>query len=194
MYRRSTTSAAVLSVLALVSSSAVFAQEAEAPAGGEPPFVYVQGQAADVQPTLIEGATRSEGDVMYTDGFTVVETPIEFSDPRLSGVITITMNMLEGAVDGGTAAYVPSHFRIDNDDGYWEGTGTQFWIELEGDDAGGPLATELYTLTGHGSYEGLTTVLWTDFLNDGPPNPSGILFNVQPPGFPGGDVVTTAVD
>jgi hypothetical protein len=85
--------------------------------------------------------------------------PLEMSDPRLNGMISVIYNQDAYAVaDDATILVISGTYRIENDEGSWEGTN----IALN---RGSGIATVSDTgvLVGRGAYEGLTAYLVFDF-------------------------------
>jgi hypothetical protein len=176
-HRIGTIPIAVLVTGALIASSVatVIAQDDETATSEAPPFTMVAGAAVEA-PVVTVGDIVIKDGITYTSDF-VVTSVVDFDDDRLDGAITIVANMMEGAVEGGDGAFMPSQYRIENEDGAWAGSGIQFWAET--DEGFGPLSMETYTLRGEGDYEGMTVQLYSNFLDDGPPSPHGILFEAE---------------
>ena len=166
---------ALAGTMLVASAAAVSAQDAEETTAEAPPFTMVAGSAV-AAPEVTVGEVVVKDGITYTSDF-VVKTVVDFDDDRLDGPIEIVANMMEGAVAGGEGAFVPTRYRIQNEGGAWAGSGIQFWADTE--EGFGPLSMETYTLKGEGGYEGMTVQLFSNFLDDGPPSPHGILFEAE---------------
>lgn len=80
---------------------------------------------------------------------------VEATDPRVSGLLTSTMNW-NWAVGGDTGVLTAaSSERLTNEDGAWVGEGRQLLTGVDGSSR----MNGLFVLAGEGSYEGLTLIL-----------------------------------
>ena len=117
------------------------------------------------------------------EGLELHGIPIEMSDPRISGNLSMHAQGAGGGPFGedGFVNFDMKTFRIDNDGGSWEGEGVYLWV-AEGEDE---IAVDVETmlLTGSGDYDGLYAYVVTDWLND-EPKIRGIITSLEPAAFP----------
>jgi len=80
---------------------------------------------------------------------------LEATDPRASGLITISVNSNLVEIGGGAVMTAAMSERLTNDGGAWSGTGR--FVMASAEDGG--LMAAMDVLTGEGSYEGLTLIM-----------------------------------
>jgi hypothetical protein len=80
------------------------------------------------------------------------------SDDRLSGAVTTTSNVDEHTGDAATVFVTIQGIEVVNDDGSWTGATTMFLDPEVAASRPNP-ATDIFTLTGEGGYEGLVAVI-----------------------------------
>jgi hypothetical protein len=145
---------AVIPLLAISLSVAVAAQE-EADPMAPASFTYT------TEP--VEESHTPEGpEGMEVRDYRYIEKQ-EATDPRASGLVTITANwdMVDTAGEGGFMTAALSE-RLTNDGGAWSGTG-RFVMAMAED---GGMMGGMDVLTGEGGYEGLTLIMG-QFGSDG---------------------------
>ena len=165
---RTTLTTAIAIGLLAGSAVGVAAQDAEVAAP-------VEVTGTDVEGACPGGPSEYAAPVRHNRGFVCTHT-WTMSDPRLDGTFTRAWN-LDFYQDGTGLDFGYATGRLENDGGAWSGSGIQFWADSE--EGYGPLSMETYTLKGEGGYEGMTVHLYSNFLDDGPPSPHGILFEAE---------------
>ncbi len=161
-----TTRTALISAIAigLLAGSAVgvAAQDEETEA---PPVAYTTGTSGSpadfVAPTeeLLPGGSQMSG-------LGLIDIPLEFTDARLSGLLTVSANGAAQDFVDGFAGLESRTYRIVNDDGAWAGSGDYI---LAGDsEAAHFIEQESMVLTGEGAYAGLIAYVFIEFTSEGP--------------------------
>ena len=180
-----TTTISILA-LGLLAGSAVgvAAQDEEAAAEPSTPAKVagtIDGTAQDLvqEPTetVVDGVLEVRGVITEGDRF-------EMDDPRLTGTVTLAVNVdvhkvsdFEDVVAGSFA------LRLDNEAGSWSGQGTSVFhggATIPEDEA---FQLDTWLLTGAGAYEGLSAYLVVDGTED-PPTVEGVILAGEMPPFP----------
>jgi hypothetical protein len=161
---RSTLIAAVTTSLLVGSGVAVAAQDEEPEARSVPYATGTSGEIAEVvQPTQERAADGHR----QMRGLRFIDIPIEFNDPRLSGLLTIWSNGAGQDFPDGFANLEPRTYRIVNDDGAWSGSGERILAVSSGRPR--PLINhESMVLFGEGAYEGLVAYVFIELANEEP--------------------------
>ena len=149
--------------LGLLVSAAVAAaaQDAgEAPTSGY--FTGSAGQPAEIQPPTVEEEVPGGRQM---EGVRFIDIPVEASDARISGLMSVASNGTGVPRDGGFSNIVSGRFRIVNDAGSWEGVGTSVFAVRDEQPV---VDHETVQLIGQGAYEGLHAVLLWDFMGAEP--------------------------
>jgi hypothetical protein len=128
---------------------------------------YSIGAAGDpravVEPTL----QRTPDGQLQIRGLRLDDIPLRFSDPRLSGLLTISSNGAGRDFADGHARLEPRTYRIDNDGGAWTGTGER--VLAVSVNRPTPLINhESMVLLGGGGYEGLVAYVFIELANEEP--------------------------
>ena len=98
-------------------------------------------------------------------GLMLIDIPVEFSDPRLSGLLTVWGNGTTRDFDDGRAWIESRSNRIVNDGGAWAGPGVL--VRAFSDELGVGVGQESMLLTGEGGYAGLIAYLFLDAPPEG---------------------------
>jgi hypothetical protein len=93
-------------------------------------------------------------------GFSLIDIPVEFTDARLSGLMTLSANGAGQDFADGYASLESRTYRIVNDDGAWAGSGD--YIVAGPSDASPFIVQESMVLTGEDAYEGLVAFVFMD--------------------------------
>ena len=161
---RSTLTAATTIGLLVGSMTMVVAQDEESAVRSVP---YATGTAGDpqavVEPTLRQ---TSDGELQIL-GLQLDDIPVRFTDPRLSGVLTISSNGAGRDYTDGHARLEPRTYRIDNDGGAWTGSGERI-LALSVDQPRPLINHESMVLFGEGGYEGLVAYVFIELANEEP--------------------------
>ena len=180
-----TTTISILAVGLLAGSAVgVAAQDEEAAAEPSTPAKVagtIDGTAQDLvqEPTetVVDGVLEVRGVITEGDRF-------EMDDPRLTGTVTLAVNVdvhkvsdFEDVVAGSFA------LRLDNEAGSWSGQGTSVGHGGAGMSQEEMLGLDTWVLTGAGAYEGLSTILLVDPVGD-LPTVEGVIFAGEMPPAP----------
>lgn len=142
---------AIASVLLVATISAPAAAQSSEPSGSVPPptlparftaIIESGGQVRSGTTQTVEGVTRTRGNAW-------AQTVVTTSDPRIEGRVTISY---DGDEYGPALSSGAVTWRIENDEGAWQGSYPTF-------DLGQDVSVETVVLTGEGAYEGLT-IIW----------------------------------
>lgn len=149
--------------LAIAIPAAATAQD---PAPKAPEVAYSTGSAAGGPARVVDGTEeRSRANHPQMRGRSFIGIPIEFTDPRLSGLFTIAANGSAQDFVDGWATIESRTYRIENDDGAWAGSGD--YVFAIGSDE--PLILqESMVLVGEGAYDGLVAYMFVEDVNGEP--------------------------
>jgi hypothetical protein len=138
-------------VVALVVAWAVgvAAQDGREPAY----FTATLGVPRDLAPARMSASDAEH--VIRGRGTLPAEQPVEATDPRISGFMTIRNNVDVYQYSGGVVGVNVNSVRIDNDDGAWSGSGTGFFASS----AEGDPSVAITVLLGEDAYDGMSVVL-----------------------------------
>jgi hypothetical protein len=151
----------VISILAigLLAGSAVSVAAHEEAAELETPLYYTwtAGEPASV----IDGVFDEEARELR--GLVLQDVPVEASDPRLSGPVSIAINGYSEVNDNGVGILESRSYRVVVGDGAFTGSGT--YVEAGDPSVDGPpqIAREVVVLTGEGPHEGLVMFATGDY-------------------------------
>ena len=159
------------------SAAAVAAQDEEAEA---PPAAYATGTIGWPPAELVEPDVELVPDGNEERGLMLIDLPVEFTDPRLSGMLTVSANGTTREFPDGRAWIESRTYRIVNDGGAWNGSGrlVRGFSEALGDQL---FDEETMLLTGDGAYDGYIAFISVDALDDQAPVEALILAAEQPP-------------
>ena len=171
---KSTLIAATTIGLLVGSMITVVAEDEESAVQAVP---YATGTAGDpqavVEPTLRQ---TSDGEIQIR-GLRLDDIPVRFTDPRLSGLLTISSNGAGRDYADGHARLEPRTYRIDNDGGAWTGSGERILALSVGQPR--PLINhESMVLFGEGGYEGLVAYVFIELANEAP-ELEGVILDVE---------------
>jgi len=153
----------VLGVLA-GSTAAVIAQDEPSEVRS---VVYSTGTAGDV-PETIQGTQLQAPDGHFQlRGIELIDIPVRFTDPRLSGLLTISSNGAGRNFTDGHARLEPRTYRIDNPAGSWTGEGERI-LALSLDQPGPLINHESMVLFGDRAYAGLVAYVFIELANAAP--------------------------
>jgi len=118
------------------------------------PLTYATGTAGEPAEYVTPTEERSLDGIKQMRSLGIIDIPLELSDPRLSGLLTISANGAAQDFYDGFAALEPRTYRIVNDDGAWAGSGNH--VEAVRRSEGVPVIDQdSLVLAGEGAYEGL---------------------------------------
>ena len=83
---------------------------------------------------------------------------LESTDPRMTGVLDVAISSVQRIVDEeGFIGAERIVYQVTNDEGSWVGPGLSFLAIADG-----PKGSQMGSLVGHGAYDGLQAVIYTD--------------------------------
>ena len=155
---------AVISVGLLVGT-AVGAVAQDEP--GVQSVAYATGTAGNPQ-AVVDGTQRRlpDGQLQIRD-LVLGEIPVDFSDTRLSGILTIASNGAGRNFVDGHARIEPRTYRITNAGGAWSGSGERV-LALSVDQPRPLINHESMTLFGEDGYAGLVAYVFIELANAAP--------------------------
>jgi len=106
----------------------------------------------------IPDAAGSSAGLSRSHGYAWRPIATEISDPRLEGTYYLSFEWDEYRGSEGTKRIGAGTWRIENEEGAWQGSYTQAWL------SDSPDASASTVLSGEGAYEGLS-VLWEEQAN-----------------------------
>ena len=115
-------------------------------------------------------------------GLMLIDLPVEFSDPRLSGMLTISGNGTTREFEDGRAWIESRTHRIVNDDGAWAGSG--YLVRATSDELGIGIDQESMLLVGEGGYEGLIAYVFLDAPPEGESKWEALILKAEQPPLP----------
>jgi hypothetical protein len=162
--------------LALAGTATALAQDTSADKAGD---FYSTGAAVGEMAGVVEPTVETPTDgVRQMRGLSLVGIPIEMSDPRVSGQLTISANGSGGDFEHGFANIESRTYRLENDGGVWTGSGQA--IE-SGTEDGPLLSLETAILAGADGYDGLTAFMFTEGVETGRDLQIVVIENEVPP-------------
>jgi len=135
--------------MVLTTTAGAIAQVDDAPAY----FTASVGEPREFLPADM-GAPDDDG-VIRGRGTLLIEQPIRASDPRVSGLLSISNNVDIHEYGGGVVGVNVNSLRIANSEGAWTGPGTGFFSS----GASGDLSVAVAVLRGEGAFEGMSVIL-----------------------------------
>ena len=111
----------------------------------------------------------------------LIDMPVEFTDARLSGLLTISANGAGQDFADGFANLESRTYRIVNDDGAWAGSGNL--ILAGGFEPPGFIQQESMVLAGEDAYDGLIAFVFIEFTS-GQPELEAVILEVERAPFP----------
>ena len=128
---------------------------------------YATGTAGDPQ-AVVEPTLRQTSDgQLQIRGLRLDDIPVRFTDPRLSGLLTISSNGAGRDYADGHARLEPRTYRIDNDGGAWTGSGERI-LALSVARPRPLINHESMVLFGEGGYDGLVAYVFIELANEAP--------------------------
>lgn len=182
------TKISVVSILAIGmlagSTFGVAAQEEEAAAEPSTPAKVagtIDGTASNLSQepteTVVDGVLEVRDVIVEGDRF-------EMDDPRLTGTVTLAVNVDVHKESDFTDVVAGSlGLRLENDAGSWSGPGTGVSHGGGGIPQEEALNLDTWVLSGAGAYEGLSAYLLVDATED-PPTVEGVIFAGEMPPAP----------
>jgi hypothetical protein len=135
------------------------------------------GRPADIVEPIEESVPLGR----QMSGFRLIDIPVEFSDARLSGLMTLSANGAGQDFADGYASLESRTYRIVNDDGAWAGSGD--YIVAGVSDSSPFIVQESMVLTGEDAYEGLVAFVFID-QNSGQPILEAVIVEGERAPFP----------
>ena len=180
-----TTTISILAIGLLAGSAVgVAAQEEEAAAEPSTPTKVagtIDSEARDLvqEPTetVVDGVLEVRGLISEGDRF-------EMDDPRLTGTVTVAVNVdVHKVSDFVDVVAVSLALGLENEAGSWSGQGTGVSHGGGGIPQEEALSLDTWVLTGAGAYEGLSAYLIVDGTDD-PATIEGVIYEGELPPFP----------
>ncbi|MFV2063746.1 MAG: hypothetical protein ACC726_09565 [Chloroflexota bacterium] len=161
---KSTLTAAITTCLLVASAVGVAAQGEESQGRS---VAYTTGTSGEI-PEVVQGTQQRAPDGhRQMRGLRIIDIPVEFSDPRLSGKLTIWSNGAGEDFPDGFTNLEPRTYRIVNQGGAWAGSGERILAARVGEPR--PLINhESMVLFGEGSYAGLIAYVFIELANQAP--------------------------
>ena len=100
-------------------------------------------------------------------GLMLIDIPVEFSDSRISGMLTIHGNGTTREFDDGRAWIESRTHRIENDAGAWSGSG--YLVRGFSDELGDLFDQETMVLQGEGAYDGYIAYVFSNAFDEASP-------------------------
>jgi hypothetical protein len=161
---KSTLIAATSLALLVGSMLSVAAQEQESDGQS---VAYATGTAGDPQAVVEPTQQRTSDGQIQIRGLQLDDIPVQFSDPRLSGLLTISSNGAGRDFADGHARLEPRSYRIATDGGAWSGSGERILV-LSVQRPRPLINHESMVLLGEGRYEGLVAYVFIELANEEP--------------------------
>jgi hypothetical protein len=128
---------------------------------------YATGTAGDPQ-AVVEPTLRRMSDGQFQiRGLRLDDIPVQFTDSRLSGLLTISSNGAGRDFVNGHARLEPRTYRIDNDGGAWAGSGERI-LALSAYQPRPLINHESMILLGDGEYQGLSAYVFIELAGERP--------------------------
>ncbi len=128
---------------------------------------YTTGTAGEIAETVQGTQERAPDGHRQLRGLRFIDIPVEFSDPRLSGLLTIWSNGAGRDFPDGFANLEPRTYRIVNDDGAWAGSGERI-LAVSTAESRTLINQESMVLFGERAYEGLVAYVFIELANEAP--------------------------
>jgi len=128
---------------------------------------YATGTAGDPRAVVEPTQQRTSDGQLQIRGLQLDDIPVQFTDSRLSGLLTISSNGAGRDFADGHARFEPRTYRIDNDAGAWTGTGERI-LALSVQRPRPLINHESMVLFGEGRYEGLVAYVFIELANEEP--------------------------
>jgi hypothetical protein len=144
---------------------------------------YATGTSGEIGETVQPSQQRAPDGHRQWRGLRFIDIPVEFSDPRLSGLLTIWSNGAGQDFPDGFANLEPRTYRIVNDEGAWAGSGERMLAVRVGESR--PLINhESMVLFGERAYEGLVAYVFIELAND-EPELEAVILDIEMAPLPG---------
>ncbi len=178
-----TTTISILAIGLLAGSSVGVAAQGEEAAAEPSTPAKVAGTIDTSGTALVQEPTETEvDDHLEVRGAIVEGDRFEMNDPRLTGTVTLAVNVdvhnVIGSVDVVAGSFA---LRLENEAGSWSGQGTSVGYNGSGIPEEEMLGLDTWVLTGAGAYEGLSAILLVDATKDQPPVDGVIFAGEMPP-------------
>jgi hypothetical protein len=179
LVRRSTTILIGAIAVGLVAglSVGVVAQDDEP---GQASAVYATGTVGWPPAEIVEPETEQVPGGNDERGLMLVDLPVQFSDPRLSGLLTIAGNGTTRELTDGRAWIESRTFRIVNDGGEWAGSG--YLVRTSSDEPA--IDEQSMLLVGEDAYEGYVAYVFLDAAPDGAEEWEALILEAEQPPLP----------
>jgi hypothetical protein len=128
---------------------------------------YTTGTAGDPQAVVEPTLQRTFDGQLQIRGLRLEDIPVQFTDSRLSGLLTISSNGAGRDFVDGHARLEPRTYRIDNDGGTWTGAGERI-LALNAQQPRPLINHESMILLGGGGYEGLVAYVFIELATAAP--------------------------
>jgi hypothetical protein len=138
---------------------------------------YATGTAGDPQAVVEPTLQRTSDGQLQIRGLRLDDIPVQFTDSRLSGLLTISSNGAGRDYADGHARLEPRTYRIDNDGGTWTGAGERI-LALSAHQPRPLVNHESMILFGGGGYEGLVAYVFIE-LADEEPELEAVILDVE---------------
>jgi hypothetical protein len=138
---------------------------------------YVTGTAGEIGETIQPTQRRAADGHRQWRGLQFVDIPLQFSDPRLSGMLTISSNGAGQDFNDGFANLEPRTYRIVNDRGAWAGSGERI-VAVRAGEARPLINQESMVLFGEGAYVGLVAYVLIE-LADPQPELEAVILDID---------------
>jgi len=149
----------------LVGAAVSVAAQGEEPEASS--VAYATGRSGEIAEVVQPTQGRAADGHRQWRGLRFVDIPLEFSDARLSGLLTISSNGAGEDFPDGFANLEPRTYRIVNEDGGWAGSGERMLAVRRGEPR--PLINqETMVLFGEGDYVGLVAYVHIELANEEP--------------------------
>ena len=143
--------------LLAASATGVSAQEGDSGAA-----FFAVNLSPSGPPTEPEPGDSGDGWAMFI-GLTQEDIVVDAGDPRASGLLASAQNGTDFELPDGRMGITLGTYRLVNDQGAWDGTGT---ITSRGEDGPPTHVSGWWTFSGDGAYDGLTLELHGEPLNE----------------------------
>lgn len=163
--------------LVVGSSVGVLAQDEQS---GAASAVYATGTIGWPPAEIVEPEVERVPGGNDERGLMLVDLPVEFSDARLSGRLTVSGNGATRELAEGRAWIESRTHRIVNDGGAWAGSG--YLVRTSSDEPA--IDQESMLLVGEGGYEGLIAYVFLDAPPEGESKWEALILEAEQPPLP----------
>ena len=171
---------AAITVGLMVSSWVGVTAQDEEPAAE--PAAYATGTIGWPPAEIVEPEVEPVPGGNDERGLMLVDLPVEFSDSRLSGLLTISANGTTRELTDGRAWIELRTHRIVNDQGAWAGSGTL--VRASSDELGLGVDQQSMLLVGEDAYDGLIAYVFLDAPPEGESTWEALILEAEQPPLP----------